>query len=671
MADILKEVKQHYQMWTEDNEKRLGRKNGWNDITDAYWGRLPEDWPYETRIVDPRIRTSIIEKNGRLINNKLRGKLVPREGGDMIKARLNNTILDYQWETANHNGSMMMKLEITDQDTRLYASKFAYVYWRYEVDEKGEVLFDGNEMMPLDIRDCGIDPSASHIRDAKWFQMRTWDKFEDLWDAVDAQGKPLYKNLGKVKRMLEEKLANTKSSTNTDYQSRVKQLKGLEDRTGQDLAFPVIKKVIEFRKDKFITFLPEHDVIIKEEDNPYAHKKIPISQNRYYPLQDDPLGESEVEPVLPLWLAIQATICSFMDEVILKMRPPLVILENAVQIETIQYGPEAQWLVSDMNAIREMKGFGESLQYFQTSYQTLVSAFNVAMGDLSAQNVSGLDPFSNDPKTATEVKQTMRQQNMRDQKNQNDLAEFIKDIMMMWLSNNKQFLFSSKEKEEYLVRIVGQDQFNYFKRAGMADTEVSDEVMIMIRDIVEQNPNISDVELEQLLETGSMPKYPIIQNPKEKDPEKIVMKPKMRISEFGDVAEVSIVPADLDGTFDYIADVKSMASGASEEMTKAKQSMFQLFTTNPTVLQLLLDEGYKPAMKELLEESFSDAGINDPERFFTKVQQDVAGAGQMGGAVQNQPVNGLSGVPQANTPISNQQQMAGPQSAGFQQAANV
>ena len=93
--DTIKEVSQHYEMWTQDNEKRLNRKNGWNDITDAYYGKLPDEWPYITKITDPRIRTSLIEKNARLLNNKLRGRLVPREGNDILGAKINNVKLDF------------------------------------------------------------------------------------------------------------------------------------------------------------------------------------------------------------------------------------------------------------------------------------------------------------------------------------------------------------------------------------------------------------------------------------------------------------------------------------------------------------------------------------------------------------------------------------------------
>ena len=119
------QINQHYRMWTEDNEKRWTRRFGFNAVTDAYLGKLPSDWPYSSKVVDPRIRTSLTEKNARLLNGKLRGRLVPREGGDVLKARINNALLDFQWDNANYGGSMLSKWATMDMDARLYASKFA------------------------------------------------------------------------------------------------------------------------------------------------------------------------------------------------------------------------------------------------------------------------------------------------------------------------------------------------------------------------------------------------------------------------------------------------------------------------------------------------------------------------------------------------------------------
>jgi hypothetical protein len=611
-SNIFTEVQKHYKTWTQDMEHRLTRKNGWNDITDAYWGKLPDDWPYLARVVDPRIRTSIIEKTSRLLNSKLRGRLVPREGTDVIKARINNALLDYQWDAAQDGGSMLEKYSTMDQDTRLYGSKFALVKWRYEEDDEGNVLFNGNEFQPLDIRDCGIDPTADNIKNAKWFQHRSWVKYEDLEKTNDAYvGLAKYKNLD----ILKEKMKQSQNRRDSAYTNRLLTLKGLPDRVGEDDSFPVIEIVTEYRVDRWITFAPKFGVCIRDIPNPYIHKKIPVVQLKYYSLQGDPLGESEVEPVLPLWRAIQFVVCGFIDNINIHMRPPLKILDGAARIETIVFAPEAQWLVDRVDAVTEHQSNGEAVRNFQATYAALVSAFNVAMGDIS-QGVSSIDPTSS-KKTATEIKRTAYQQNMRDQKNQQALSDCITDMMMMWVSNNKQFLFRDEKQHEYLLRIIGKENFEYFKKAGLHEMELPDQSAEVISDIINmQGGNVKDEDIEMMIEAGSIPKYPVFDNPDERNPEKLSWKPKMRLNEMGDAAEIIIVPEDLDGLYDYVPSIRSMQSGAEEELANARMKAFEMIMM-PQVQNMLMQSGKQTDIYTLLSAIFEDIGLKDAERFFT------------------------------------------------------
>lgn len=610
----INEVMFHYNLWREDNDTRRTRKNGWNDITDAWWGKLPEDWPYDSRVVDPVIRTSIIEKDARLLNAKLRGRLVPREGGDMLSARINNALLDFQWDNANHGGTMLTKWKSMSQDTRLYASAFAYVCWKHE-EEEGKVLFDGNEFLPLDVRDSGIDPNCNHVRDAKWFQLREWAKVDDL--EKDAK---LYPGLSDLKSRLSQQGSGGDRRDNA-FENRILSLKSLQDRVGEDRVFPTVEIVTEYRKDRWITFAPKYKVVLRDIENPYDHHRIPIVQLRYYKLTGDPRGESEVEPVLPLWRSIQATLNGYLDTMNIHMKPPLKIIDGQVRIETIVFGAEAQWLMDRQDSVMEYQGSPQPMQLFQTTYAALKQAFNNAMGDIS-QGISNIDLTQQD-KTATEVKASEKQQNSRDQDNQNALAEAIQDMMSMWLSNNKQFLLVDPEKQEYILRIIGSDLFAYFKKAGLDGMELTQEAMQEIGDIVSmQGGNMSDDDLNQLMEAGKTPKYPVITNPKNKNPEKVEAYPKMRMNETGDGAEISIVPEDLSGNYDYIADVKSMATGASEQLKQGLESAL-LSIQNPQILQMLMAEGIQPTVKDLLVARIEQDGLNDAERFFPTAQPQL------------------------------------------------
>lgn len=656
--DILFEVQQHYRMWKEDNDKRRTRKGGWNDVTDAYWGKLPSDWPYISRIVDPVIRTSLNEKNARLLNAKLRGRLVPREGGDVLKARLNNVILDFQWDSANDGGAMLSKWKTMDLDSRLYASKFALVLWKHEEDKDGKVIFDGNEFTPLDVRDSGIDPTATHIRNAKWFQHRKWAKLVDLERVNETGVSKKYPGLALLKTKIDEYGQQPQSKDN-EYEDRVKQNKGLQDRTGEDKAFPVVELVTEYRKDRWITFCPKYGgIILRDIENPYDHGQIPVVQLRYYPLGDDVWGESEVEPVIPLWKGIQATLCGYVDNMNIHMRPPLKLIEGAVTIETIVWGAEAQWMMTRPDAVTEMQSNGEAMRYFQTTYSALKAAFNTAMGDAS-QGVGGVDPFNPD-KTATEIKFTARQQNVRDQSNQTDLGLAISDMMMMWLSNNKQFLFVDPNKHEYVLRIVGTDMFNYFKRAGLDEMEVSDENMTMLGDIIKQTGgNMNEQDIQSLFESAKQPKFPVFTK-MDDNPENIEYKPKMEINDMGDGAELSIVPEDLQGTYDYIADTVSMQSGASEDLIRAQQQAISDLTQNQGMIQLLQAQGVQPEIKELLINHYENIGLKDAERYFTTQQPAQPGLAGGNGLANPMALQGIPGAPPPQAQGGLNPAMAGP-----------
>lgn len=656
---VLAELQSHYQAWNEDVDKRMSRKFGWKDITDTYYGVLPNDWPFETKVVDPRVRTILIEKNARITGGRITGRVVPREDSDVIKARILQQLLEYQWQMADEGGSMQVKLSMCDMDARLYGSKFALVEWRVKKSANGTILYEGNELKPLDIRDCGIDPSASHIKDAKWFQLRQWVYLEDLEQAVDSEGNPLFSNLSIIRKKRKEKISDTR----VEYNPRILQIQGREDYVGKDKAFPMIKIVTEYRRDRWITFSPTYNVIVRDIENPYSHGRIPIAQLRYHPLQDDPLGESEVEGVIPLWRAIQAVLCAFLDGTILELNKPLKIIEGQARLETIIYKPQAQWLVTNPNAVVEHHTSTSPIQYFQATYLALVSALHTAMGAQS-QGVSNIDPTES-KRTATEIKASLRQQTAVDQKNLVDFGEFIKDIVSMWVSNNQQFLFSNPDKQYLIVKVIGKENWEFFKKAGFSDTSIPFEAQEVIADIIRNNPDITEDELNQLLESATLPKNAVVLNPKEKNPAKLKFASKLEVKEIGNEADLYITKEDIEGQYDFIPDIKLMTTTFLEEKQQARQSALTLLTTNPTVLTLLQEEGYTVHIKELLETILEDAGLSDPEKYFKKHEQPTQGNVEeephvLRGPLSNFHNEGMAGSSETLPSLQNQQPMGEP-----------
>jgi hypothetical protein len=618
----------HYMRGRQDMDTRRTRKNGWNDAITAYMGKLPSNWPFLSVVTDPRLRTAILEKNARLINGKLRGRLVPRPEGSVIKAEIHNSILDFQWDYAKEGGSMIEKVSLTDQTARLFGAGFGLCYW----DNKK----NSNELKNIDPRDISWDGGATHAKNARWCQVREFT----TWDKLEARGY----NVRSIKRMAEKNEISSQFKS-TSYESIVKANRGLEDRTGEEdnPKNPVLEIVTEWtwgnakNPGDCTIFLPRQGVIVEDGKNPYKHGAIPIAMLRYYPLLDDIYGETDCEYLLPLQRAINATLCGFIDEMTIAMRPPLKVASSGVRIETIEYGPGAQWIMDSPNLVEEMQFSSQTIANFNTTYPALVAAFNTAMGDnsLGVSNTTG--KFAE--KTATEVRETTAQQNNRDQSNQNYLAEFLKDVMMFWLSNNKQYLFDDEKKKYHLVKIVGTENIKKLQNMKLADREVPDEAINQIAETIRANPNIPPAEIDQIIADVSVPANPVVVNPEETNPENYDIKPKLEIVNQQE-ANLYVTPEDFEGEYEYIPDVSSMGASASENLRKSREQALGLML-NPATAQLLATQGEQVDIKALLVKVLDDAGMTDAEAMFKPAQ-----APQMPQPMPGQPVQGAQPMPQ-------------------------
>lgn len=661
-TDELTLLLEHYKQGSDDmDRRRLGNGNnpGWNKILDAYHNKLPKDWPYLSKVTDPVIRTTILEKTARLFNGKLKGKVTPREGGDNIGARIHNAILDFQWDEADRGGTMLEKWAYMDMQTRLYGASFGLTYWDAEKRT--------NEFKVLDPRDILIDPSATHIRNANWVQVREWKLLEDLIEenenAIEAGGDPLYPNLQRlIDNVKENKGGDSRESV---YESHIKNLRGLEDKTGQDQQFPIVEFVTEYRKDKWIYFAPQHSLYLGEIEEPRKDKKIPITQLRYYPTPDDIYGEIEVLPVMSLASGINAILCGAVDEANITMSPPIKVAnsDGSVRVDTIVYGPNAIWQTgTSINNVGEHQTQGVFVNNFQTMYTALKSAFNVAMGDTS-MGVSNLDPTSQD-KTATEVKALERQKISRDQYNQLYLEVALKDQIMLWLSNNKQFLFADGKNTPYILRIVGRDMLKDLKQMELDSMTEDPEALKMVTDLVrEKEGEISDAELQQLYELTRVPMYPVITG------DKPDIKPKLDVEEDDSMGVLTILPEDLDGEYDYVPDVQSMALGADAEQRQGRQSALEVLKDG-TITGLLNQQGYTLQAKDIVVSVLRDKGYKDAEKFIvSNEQQPNTARNTTNGTGQNimgiDPTQGMANSINPNGGDS-QQQVPQPQGQGVQ-----
>lgn len=649
------EVNRHAQIGFQETDNRTTGKNrigsiSFNEADELFRSWIDEEkWPYDAVLFDPRVFTFIFEKTSRLISSKPKATLTPREGADVLVAKINNTLLDYQWDMATHGGSMISKWALMDMTTRKYGAAFALCKWRYEEDSTGRVVFDGPEMQPINNRDFAHDLSATSIENCNWVQIRQYVTFQDLQRVNDAsRGKPVYKNLDRLR----EAIAATSpvgggDSRSINWQSRNREISRLElDPVGKDDVFKTVEVVTEYRRDRWITFAPKHGVILRDIPNPYENNEIPVTMLRYYAIDDDLYGLSEIEPVKGLQKAINALVSQYVDEINQNLYSPIA-LGPGVRQHTVEWGKGARWICNNpMTDFRIVEGKSNAAAYFQNTYSVLVAAMMNALGE-SSLGISNIQPFQQE-KTATEVKALQLQRNARDNFNQIFLAEAIKRQYVLWHSMNRKMLFADKTKTSYIIRVVGKEAIDLFQGMGLGETQIPDGVF------------------ESAFELGSdgadlaIPKFPV------KVGDKVV--PKLEMDEYGKSARVHVEPEDLNGMFDFSIDVVSMQANADDARREGRQTAVDLLVSNSNVVALLQQEGYKPKFRELLTQWLEELGFTDAERYFEKNESLVGGDSVVSGSLsegQLSPETALNRAQaQDQPPITPQNEILSPQIRG-------
>lgn len=621
------EVSFHYSMARQDLEQRIYRKNGFDDSDKMFASHIDENsWPYRSLMFDPRPYTVILEKSARLIGSKPKGRLVPREGGDSLGAYINNELLDYQWEdNARLGQSMISKWIMMDQNVRKYGSSFAVVDWHYErrtnKDGKKEVFFDGPDFKVLNNRDVLANPSYEFIN--KWFQYREYLTIEDLQSINDSsRTDPVYKNLD----LLKDAVMNT-VKTNGDSRnvaSKNKAMKGLQDFLGRDEYNKPIEIVHERRNDRWISIAPKHGVVIRDIPNPYRDGELHVVHLKYYPLPDDLYGVSELEPVAKQIKALNAHMSAYSDTIALALRPPVHVNPVNVRMHTLSWDPEAKWLMNNPNVdVQQMKIDTSVSSNFQSIYQVLVGSLMNALGEQS-QQMSSTNPFEGTGKvTATEIRDTSYTRNVRDNMNKIFLAESLKQQIMLWHAMNQQFMFSAKTDKLKIIRIVGRDAQEFFTRQGLSDVRPTEEDAMM-----QQQAMMMGQEAPQI---PPGPRYAV--NVGEDEMGMPLEVPKYMPDENGGGGNLIIEPGDLEGNYDYIPDIESMAAPSSQDVEQKIASLLMTMT-NPAIIQGLAQEGVRPKYKELLVRGIEATNVvKDADAYF----EDISNGNQMGGGM---PIEG-------------------------------
>ena len=627
--EAFSEVSYHYQMAKEDLQVRL---TDWDKKDILFRSHIdPKNWPYRAQVFDPRIYTILYEKTARTLANKPRGRVIPRESGDVIGAKIINELLSFQWDDNERvDGTpMLAKWALMDLNTRKYGGAFALTKWHWQRqvmrngEKKGQskTFFDGPNFKPLNNRDCLPNPSYSSIKN--WFQYRDYLTLQELADVNDmAKSKPIYKNLDILKAQIGKESQTGGDMRQTNYIIKNKTLFGLEDYLGRDPSFRTIEVITEYRPDRWITFAPKHGVVLRDIPNPYDHGQIPVIMLKYYPIDDDIYGLSEIEPVEKIQRAINAVLCQYLDAINLSLYAPIKVRKGggAVEMHTLEFGPGKKWLMND--PATDVMAFDQNITgvtEFTTTYRFLVSAMQEALGETSAI-VSNQSPGSGD-KTATEIRDLAASRSARDNFNQMFLSEAIKKQMMFWYKLDQQFMFDNQTDRQKVIQITGKDAIVFFQNMGLDGEGLDDDAMDVL-----SNPDLADVVQPSDL---MKPLFPV------KTKEGIST--KFSVEAGAQSGKLILEKDDLAGDYDFIPDVGSMNATANDMQTQAKsQAISYLTGVNPKTGQpsgiagMIAQEGKKIKAADLFIDYMEDIGFKNADQYIENAQQEGGINGQAG-----------------------------------------
>jgi hypothetical protein len=645
--ETFKIVNQHYQMALEDLEARYP---SWDTKIELFYSYINEkNWPYSAEIFVPETFTALFEKMARLNGGKPRGRLVPREGGDVAKAKINNELLDFQWDDAVRvdKEPMVAKYAKLDLNARIYGAGFGIVKWRYEADSEGNVIFDGPVLRVLNNRDCLPNPAYSTVKN--WFQYRDYLTIDEMERVNDASSsKSQYKNLKLLKASVVESSTGTGDLREINYTPKGRSLQGLSDYLGkdEDPLFRIVEVITEYRDDRVIVFAPKHGVILRDSPNPYKHRRIPVVCLKYIPVDDDIYGMSEIEPVEKVQKAMNALTSQYVDTINMELYRILQVNPTEVQMHTLEWGPGKKWLMNRPGqSVVPLESATTTSSNFVNVYSVLVSMFKEGMGEASGA-FSTLQPFGN-KKTATEIQSTTTTRTIRDNFNQIFLSEVIKEQMLLWLLMDMQFIFQDPAKTSYVLRIVGRDAIKAFTNMGYSNMITPAEEVMRAETTVFAGGEPLPFEMS--------PEFPVNMGGD--------IKPKLEVDEMGEGANLYITPEDMVGVYDYIPNVEPMRVGASDEEKKNRMDALTL-VLNPSVQKMLQEQGKQVNIEELLLDVFDSSGLKGADKYFEDVQQgeQVGDQANQGGVGANS-TGGASVAAQATGGMENPGGMATQQGA--------
>lgn len=435
-------------------------KQKWDNYYDLYRGVLDAKTKaaWQAQIFVPYVFSTIETIVPRIVAGRPKINVVPREEGDNDYARVQGHLLDYFWD------QMKMDEQLPDivRQMLIYGTSIVKLIWNKRTEEvEEEIPNDPNfpelgqesvkvekevENHPVvemvDLYDFFWDPKGYDIDTCAWVAHRTYRSFDYL---MKMQKQGLYKNIP-----LLEKDKNTPFMGETDKNSRNINTNDPQAISGSSDKEANIE-LIEYWEDDRVVTVANRKVVIRDEENPFAHGKKPFVRFVDQSLPKEFCGVGEVEPIETLQKELNDMRNQRMDNASLILNRMWLVLNGA--------NVDENELVSDVGGIihtDKLEGVQPiySPEIPNSSYreETLIKAdIQQATGVTDYTKGMASEALANE--TATGISMMQEAGNSRLKLKMMNIEAGIREIGKLTISLSKQFI-----TDDMAIRILGDNE---------------------------------------------------------------------------------------------------------------------------------------------------------------------------------------------------------------------
>ncbi len=396
------------------------KREEWDEKEDIFFSKNTDnisDDETKSQINDPRLSTYTLERAGRVCSQLPTGKPFALSKNDRGKNKLMTLVLNkWVYPNAKSQFPLITKFKLMDMYSLIYGSSFGLVDW--VVDKtKGYI---GPDLFLLNIRDVFPQAGAISLEDSDYIYVSTLKSKE--W--LKSRDNDTWKNIDKVLKKTNGKSRSEMSSERIS--SRYANFYNSYDAGGKDN--PYIELITRYERDRWITFNPDSQEIVRVIENPHKNGELPVVSKHAFPLLDDFFGLGEIERGETLQKAINSLINLYFDGVKMLLFPPLQINPDEVVASSIKMRPGVKMYMDRPNqSVQAMRTSDQGLQTFQSSYSFLLGALENTNGTSSTQVAQAFDSTAG--KTPQALRMQLARENTRDMMDRYQMEVTVQNVI--------------------------------------------------------------------------------------------------------------------------------------------------------------------------------------------------------------------------------------------------